>query len=44
MAARPWEVQQELVTGIQGFAKAKLRPTVTKEKIYVPTREGLFSR
>lgn len=42
MAARPWEVQQELVTGIQGFAKAKLRPTVTKEKIFVPTKEGSF--
>jgi len=41
MAGRPWEVQQELVTGIQGFTKAKLRPTVTKEKIYVPTREDI---
>ncbi|OQR76494.1 hypothetical protein BIW11_07750 [Tropilaelaps mercedesae] len=41
MAARPWEVQQELVNGIQGFTKAKLRPTVTKEKVYVPTKEDI---
>jgi len=41
MAGRPWEVQQELVNGITGFSKAKLRPTVTKEKIYVPTKEDI---